>query len=299
MYAQHVTDIIRCHRLSYHIYADDLQIYINFNPKVPGDAAVALFKLSSCIEELRVWLINNMLKLNEAKTEFFISASTHNKTRLSDTILRVGTCEIKPLSTIKNLGIIFDTSMTMNDHITSLSRSINFVLWNLARIRRFVDVDVSSAAMRALVLSKLDYGNALFHGCSSKDLSRLQRLQNRAARIIYQLPRRHPTSDLLVSLHWLPIDKRIQFKILLYAFKVLNGLSPTYLNDCITIYVPLREGLRSHNDPNRLAIPKSCRRIGDSSFSTIAPKLWNELPKNIRSMTSIGTFKRELKTYLF
>ena len=219
MYAQHAANIIRCHRLNYHIYADDLQIYINFNPKIPGDAAVALFKLTSCIEELRAWLINNMLKLNDAKTEFFISASTNNMTRLSDTKLLVGTCEIKPSSTIKNLGIIFDTSMTMKDHITSLCSSINFVLWNLARIRRFVDADASSAAMRALVLSKLDYGNALLHGCRSKDHSRLQRLQNRAARIIYQLPRRHPASDLLVTLHWLPIDQRIQFKILVYTFR--------------------------------------------------------------------------------
>ena len=71
MYSQYVSTIIRRHGLNYHIYADDVQIYMSFDPNVPGDAACAIFKITSCVEELRVWLMKNMLKLNDAKTEFF------------------------------------------------------------------------------------------------------------------------------------------------------------------------------------------------------------------------------------
>jgi len=299
MYAQHVACIIRRHGLNFHIYADDVQIYMIFNPRAPGDAACAMFKLTSCVEELRVWLMNNMLKLNDSKTEFFIAASKYNITRFSDTTIQIGCAKIAPSPTIKNLGITFDSAMTMSDHITSMCKSINFILWNLAKIRRFIDQDASSNAMRALVLSKLDYGNALLIGCKCKDLARLQRLQNRAARIVYQVPRRHSTSPLLNSLHWLPVEKRIRFKILLHVFKVLNGLSPIYLTDYIATYIPSREGLRSEVDVTRLVIPRSTRKMGDSSFSVSGPTLWNQLPQTIRTSLTVEIFKKCLKSYLF
>ena len=72
--------------------------------------------------------------------------------------------------------------------------------------------------MQALILSKLDYGNALLSSCKNKDVARLQRLQNRAARRVYQVQRHHSSSPMLASLHWLPIDKRIKFKILTSAY---------------------------------------------------------------------------------
>ena len=73
----------------------------------------------------------------------------------------------------------------------------------------FIDHNATSNAMWALILSKLDYGNALLSSCKNKDVARLQHLQNRAARIVFQVPHRHSSSPLLASLHWLPIDKRI------------------------------------------------------------------------------------------
>ena len=144
---------------------------------------------------------------------------------------------ITPSPTTKNLGITIDSAMTMSDHVTSLCKSVNFLLWNLARIRRFIDHNAASNAMQALILSKLDYGNALLSSCKNKDVARLQRLQNWAARIVFQVPRRHSSSPLWASLHWLPIDKRIKFKILLHINKALNDLSPVYLTECIEIII--------------------------------------------------------------
>ena len=137
-------------------------------------------------------------------------------------------------------------------------------------------------------------GLSLLFGSKKKDLVRLQRLQNRAARIIFQVSRRHHTSPLLKSLHWLPIERRIQFKILLHVFKTLNDLSPVYLTDCITIYVPPREGLRSNSDSLTLIIPRSKRATGDGSFSVSGPSLWNQLPHAIRSL-KLHDFKKTSK----
>ena len=88
----------------------DTQIYIEFDPKIPGDTVIALHKLQECIRELRSWMTVNKLKLNEEKTEFFIAASTHNMNYLNNVSLDVCGTQIKPSHFFRNLGVYFDTN---------------------------------------------------------------------------------------------------------------------------------------------------------------------------------------------
>ena len=107
----------------------------------------------------------------------------------------------------------------------------------------------------------------------------------------------------LNRLHWLPVNECIQFKILLYVFKCLNGHAPSYLASCFTHYRQTRTGLRSAQDSTRLSVPKFLRKslqsAADKSFSLAAPALWNNLPTSIRTANSVSSFKRCLKTHLF
>ena len=114
---------------------------------------VFIFRITSCVEELCVWLMKNMLKLDDSKTEFFIASSSHNTNRFSDINFQIGSEVITPSPIIKNLGITFDSAMNMSDYVTSLCKSVNLLLWNLARIRRFIDNSAASNAMWALILS--------------------------------------------------------------------------------------------------------------------------------------------------
>ena len=258
-----------------------------------------IFKLSSCVAEVRNWMTHNKLKLNDSKTEFFIASPPQLMSRLSGTTIWIGSTEVTPSEKIKNLGVVFDSAMTMSSHVTSLCKSVNFHLWNISRIRRFIDKDTCSTTMRALVLSKLDYANSTLLGCKKADILRLQRLQNKAARIIFRVPRRHSSSQLLSTLHWLPIDKRIIFKTLLYIYKSLNDLAPIYLSDSISLFIPSRKGLRSSMDTLRLDIPRSSRKYGARSFSVHGPTLWNNIPLAIRSSPTATIFKSRLKTGIF
>ena len=137
-----------------------------------------------------------MLKLNDSKTEYIITASSHNM----NTLWNITSEPITPSSTIKNLDITFDSAMTLSDYIISLCKSVNLLLRKLIRIRRLINHTILlSNSTRALILSKLDYGNALLSGCKIKDVVHvhLQRLQNRTARIVmkvFQVPRRHPSA---------------------------------------------------------------------------------------------------------
>ena len=150
-------------------------------------------------------------------------------------------------------------------------RNINFNLRNLFRIRRFIDSATCAHAVRSLILSRLDYGNSLLGGLFSANMQRLQRLQNRAARLIFQVDRRTSAAPLICELHWLPVQQRIHFKILLHVYNCLQGSSPVYLQDLVHLYTPGHAGLRSLRDTTRLAIPSSKKMYGDRCFSVFGP----------------------------
>ena len=125
-------------------------------------------------------------------------------------------------------------------------------------------------------------------------VNQLQTVQNCAAKLIYNRRKYdHGLNDLFSSLHWLKIQERIVFKILLLVHKCLYSCSPSYLNDLLTLtYSFVRSG-------NLLSVIKTRYASSDGAFSVCAPKLWNSLPVNLKLETSTVLFKRKLKTYLF
>jgi hypothetical protein len=298
-YIRPISDIAICHGIGYHIYADDTQLYISFDPRIPGDMERALSALSRCIHEIKAWMSANCLKLNDSKTEFFVAGSPYNLKHLPQIELTIGTAKIKPSEIVRNLGVVFNSTMDLSRHVNQLRRSINFQLRNMWRIRHFITQDACHHAVRALVTSRLDYCNGLFTSLYEKDLTRLQRLQNNAARLVFAVGRRTNSSDLLTVLHWLPIRQRILFKILLYVYKAMQHSSPEYISDYFTTYAPSRL-LRSSSDNYRLENPKrSHRTSGDKRFQIAAVTAWNTLPIEIRSATTTTLFKTKLKTHLF
>ena len=146
--------------------------------------------------------------------------------------------------------------------------------------------------------SKLDYCNAILYGLSKSQLDELQRVQNTAARLVTRSKKHEHITPVLRNLHWLPVHKRISFKILLMTFKTLNGQSPVYISELISRYQPTRT-LRSCSC-NYLSLTKcSTNSRGDRSFSVASAKLWNSLPLQLRNCKSVSTFKSQLKPYLF
>lgn len=96
--------IIKSFGLSYHMYADDVQLYIDFDPKDPISITAALAQLSRCIDAIKNWLGKNMLKLNDDKTEFLVVTSSHHKRTMLPVSLMVGDKLIQPSDTVRNLG---------------------------------------------------------------------------------------------------------------------------------------------------------------------------------------------------
>ncbi len=141
--------------------------------------------------------------------------------------------------------------------------------------------------MHAFVSSRLDYCNSLYVGISQSTLSRLQIVQNATARLLTGSQKRDHITPILSSLHWLPVHYRIDFEILLFVFKSLNGLT-SYISDLLQTYSPSRS-LRS-SDQKLLIVTRSRRNLwGDCAF--IGPRLWKSLPLYIRTASTLVSFK--------
>ena len=179
--------------------------------------------------------------------------------------------------------------MSMKDHVNTIVKTVNFHLRKIYRIRRFITVDSCHQLVRSLILSRLDYANSLLYGIAAKDMRKLQKLQNKAAKVIFRCDRLHPSAPLRRELHWLPINERVIFKVLLLTFKGMNNLIPAYLSDLLIKYVSGRENLRSGNK-HFLCVSRIKRATGDCSFCVAGPRLWNALPSHIRFSPSVSVF---------
>ena len=152
--------------------------------------------------------------------------------------------------------------------------------------------------MNAFVITKLDYSNALLVGLPKKLIRKLQCVQNAAARIISGTRKYEHITPVLKKLHWLPVAKRIDFKVLLLAYKCIHGLAPDYLTELLEVQ-NAGKGLRSSKRVI-FRVPVTHQvTYGDRAFCRAASSLWNNLPEDICNCTSVNMFKNKLKTYLF
>ena len=127
----------------------------------------------------------------------------------------------------------------------------------------------------------------------------LQKIQNYAANVIFRKSKHEQVTPLLIKLHWLPVNKRILFKIATFAFCFFDGTLPPYLSTCLSVYT-LSRTLRSSSNEKTLSSAKwTLKAFGHRSFSVQAPLVWNSLPPNIRHSCCFSQFKTSLKTFFF
>jgi len=129
----------------------------------------------------------------------------------------------------------------------------------------------------------------------------LQRVQNAAAKLVVMQGKFCHITTVLHQLHWLPVLFRINFKVLLLTFEAIRKLAPSYINDLVKIK-PLNSRYRLSSNNGILLSHlnfKTLTTLGDPAFIASAPKLWNDLPSDIRMAKSVDTFKKLLKMHLF
>ena len=302
LYTSPLEDIISKCGIDFMLYADDTQLYFASDQVTDGASHV-----EDCVDEIRQWMICNKLILNDNKTEVLHLQSRFRKTPALHQ-LRVGVTLIKPSVVVRNLGVYFDEMTSMSYHVSHICKTASYSLHRIGRIRRLLDTASTEKLIHAFVTSKLDYCNSLMYGIDDQYISRLQHIQNSAARIVTRTRKHDHITPTLNELHWLPVKARIQFKVLTFIFKFINNIAPLYFSDMFSREILLsRENSlhytrqsKRHSQEIRL-IPGSYiqKNFGARSFSYFGPLEWNSLPNDIRSVDSLSLFKSKLKTYLF
>ena len=291
--------ILRHHKLNYHIYADDTQVYCASDFENPQND---LDRINSCISDIRTWMIQNKLKINDGKTEFLVIRSPYASDGIPNQLeLSIGEAKVKPQKACRNLGVMFDCHLNMECQIQNICKSAYFHLRNIGAVRSHLPGSATVQLVHALITSRLDYCNSLLYGIPKHKTDRLQRVHNIAARIVARCPKFTNITPVLYELHWLPTYKRIVFKLLLLVYRSVNQLAPTYLCELLKPYeeVQMRNDLRSTTQ-HLLHIPWSGSvSFGDRSFRVAGPTEWNALPLDIKQANSIETFKSKLKAHLF
>ena len=274
------------------MFADDINI------TVPGCTLVDLEQATNSeLNNLYSWLKANKLSLNIAKTEFMV-ISTRQKSlaeTCSEINIQLGGQPICRVKHAKSLGLIIDDRLSWSNHIKEICRKISSAIGALRRIRSLISQSTAVQIYKALIQPHFDYCAPVWDELSSYLSEKLQKLQNHAARVILQANCEINSSLLLETLEWDQLSLRRRTQKAIMMFKFLNGLAPVYLHDLFserhTDY-DLRDSFR------KLNLPKPRTDYLKGSFGYSGASLWNSLPENIRAITSIGQFNKEINRAL-
>ena len=275
------------------MYADDTQLYLSIEPSNVSDI---VFSLENCIKDVKQWMLENKLQLNDEKTEILLI--NPKKYDIDVNNITIGNDCIVFSEHAKNLGVYISNDLSMKCHVTNLCKAIYLEIRRLKHMSTYVDENSLKTLAASFILSRFDYCNSLFKNINKDLLNKLQKLQNFAAKVILKKSIRDHVTPCLITLHWLPVQYRIDFKIAVLVYKCLNNLAPSYLSNLIELYSPQRT-LRSSNSLLLSTNVGKFKTLGDRAFSVSAPTVWNALPLGIKRSPTLDIFKRDLKTHYF
>ena len=207
-----------------HAYADDDQLCISFKPGSSASELEAVTTSQDCILDIKTWMTADKPKLTRAQLD-----------KISMSELSIDHVKVSAVYNVRNLGTWFDNHLGMKTAINKTCQSGLCHLHNMGRIESFLSFEDRKSIVQAIVMSRVDYCNSLLYGVAATNLSKLQRVQNAAVRLVCSLPRHEHVTSSFIRLHWRPIKFRINFKIAMLCFKCIHGHAPSYLKSMVTI----------------------------------------------------------------
>ena len=295
-----INSVTKLLSLSFHLYADDLQIYVTTDV---NDIAKAINLVNSNLHKISSWSKSFGLTINPKKSQVCFLGSRQQLSKLnfpSYPPIIFDNCKLECSNTVKNLGIKVDSTFSWASHISELSRKMYYTMGRLKRWKNLLPIQTKISLASSLLLPILDYADTCYLDVSQQLLITLERLQNLVIRFIFGLKKFDHISQYRVRLQWLSVENRRNLHTVTLLYSILfHPDTPSYLkerfsflgsNSCIPF------SLRSKSD-NVLEIPLCRTHCYSKSFTVEAVKLWNALPREVRQSTSINIFKHKAKHY--
>ena len=294
MYIKPLSAIIDSHSIIHRSFATDLQLQMS---APPDKISELLHSMLSCISDVKAWAAANMLKLNDNKTELMLITSKRTKHLHNlPTSIATGNAHIPFKQSAKNFCFALDCHLTMNAHVSNIARTCYFELRRLSSICRFLMCTATATLVSTFVLSIIDYCSSLLFGFTHDVISRLQRIQNYAARVIFCLPKSSNIVTHLIPLHCLPVKVRGTCEVACLCYHFHSSTAPSYVADML------------QQKPSHICNSRSCSftmpllnrpahsmaKHGDRSFSLTFYSVWNSIPNDVRCAPSLSSFKSRL-----
>ncbi len=169
-----------------------------------------LSKLTEGVKNIKDWMTNNFLLLNSDKTDILLIDLKNSTQNVLDHNLHLDGCTVTS-STVKNLGVILDSNLSFENHISHVTKTAFFHFRNIAKLRNMLSVSDAEKLVHAFMTSRLDYCNALLGGCPASSINKLQIVQNAVARVLTRSRKYDYDTSILQFLHWLPIKFRMSY----------------------------------------------------------------------------------------
>ena len=253
--------------IAIHGYADDHALKASFQAGFRDEESRVITQLQQCISNIKTWMDGNRLRMNSSKTEFLIVGSRQQLQKTNTCKLDVNGDLIDRSHCIKYLGVEVDENLNFKNQISYKCKVAMGNFYRLKQIRGILTKQSAKVLACCLVLSHLDYANALYIGLPDVEINKLQRIQNMTAKLVTNSKKYDSAKKALKDLHWLPIRQRIIYKILTLIFKCLSGDAPLYLQNLIIRRRVNRPGMRSSKAENLLEIPFTrAKTFADRSF---------------------------------
>ena len=247
----------------------------------------------NCMKKIVEWSHAHFMKINPDKTELLLLyPPSLNKEVIIKGVLFEGEC-IRFSEFVKNVGVWMDKNLSMSTHVNNITSHCYKILKDIGKIRNNLQKDHLENLVHSVITMRLDYCNSLLINISKDNLHKLQKVQNSAARLVLGRRKRDSAREALRELHWLDVETRILFKVIVLVFKVIRGLC----SDNLSLTFKSFNGRPS--DFLLLDTPNFNTKYGKRLFEYNGSRLWNALPCELKMDEDIASFKNKLKTLLF
>ena len=274
-------------------YVDDTKLILSFTV---DECYATEDKINADLQRIRDWCFENYLLLNPDKTKLMVFGSQQMICKLPSFKLSFLGKELLPTDSVKDLGVIFDPTLSFDSHITALAATCISRLAQINRAKHAFNSNLLVNIINALVFSRLFYCSTVWSNTSDKNLRKLQHVQNFAARIISGERKFDHITPVLRELRWLTVKQQLYLRDAVFTFKCMTGCAPDYLRS--KLVTRGQASGRMTRNSQQLNIPLFRTATGQRSFQYRAVSLWNSLDKDLKLSKNHEVFKRKLKHIL-
>jgi hypothetical protein len=246
--------------------------------------------IEECVAEIREWLNSIKLSLNLIKSEVILLGSRQLIKQCAPPVLHLGDLVLTSKSSVRDLGVFLDQSLTLDRQISQVSSSAFLYLRVIAKVRRALSTSQCLTLVHSLVVSRLLFCCSIYYKITVQQLQRLQRVLNAAIRLVARKRKFDHIGDIAQNFNLLPMDKLVLLRMCNLIFSVIHFGQPKYLfSELEFCSVP---GLRSSNSLT-LKVRHCANNMGTRAFYTYAPLVWNSIPMDIRTSSSPHVFREK------